>query len=191
MKNKFLIFTPILGALIIGSIDLTHNKVWTMDTGTPQKIQQDPYELAVDLFIAKLKKMDLLDYDDDSYEGLKSYILKANALLLSNSKLKILPAEIGGLTKLTVINLSGNHLTTLPAEIGSLKSLKRLNLSHNKIRTLPREIKNCTALTILDLLSNPLFLHGENANMWGWEELDQELPNVQISVDPQDTNVYD
>ena len=77
-------------------------------------------------------------------------------LNLSNLGLTALPAEIGGLTRLSRLNLSGNALTDLPAEIGNLTRLIRLNLAGNALSTLPAEIGNLTSLTRLNLAGNPL-----------------------------------
>jgi Leucine-rich repeat (LRR) protein len=41
------------------------------------------------------------------------------------------PAEIGQLQKLEILNLSNNNLTGLPNELVNLKNLKTLNLSGN------------------------------------------------------------
>ena len=48
-----------------------------------------------------------------------------------------LPAEIGKLTSLKVLDLRGNQLTSLPAEIRQLTSLERLNLSDNEFTDVP------------------------------------------------------
>lgn len=42
-----------------------------------------------------------------------------------------LPAEIGQLKKLEVLDVSNNQLTGLPYELGNLTNLKTLNLSGN------------------------------------------------------------
>jgi Leucine-rich repeat (LRR) protein len=42
------------------------------------------------------------------------------------------PAEIGQLTKLEILDLSNNQLTGLPNELGNLKNLKTFNISGNK-----------------------------------------------------------
>ena len=42
------------------------------------------------------------------------------------------PAEIGQLEKLEVLDLSNNNLTGLPNELGNLKNLRVLNLAGNK-----------------------------------------------------------
>lgn len=41
------------------------------------------------------------------------------------------PAEVGQLSKLEILDLSNNQLTGLPYELGNLKNLKRLKLSGN------------------------------------------------------------
>ena len=70
------------------------------------------------------------------------------------------PAEIGKLTSLTVLDLGGNPLTSLPAEIGQLSSLKSLNLSGNQLTSLPAEIGQLTSLRELWLNDNQLWPDG-------------------------------
>ena len=41
------------------------------------------------------------------------------------------PAEIGQLENLQILDLSNNNLTGLPYELGNLKNLKTLNISGN------------------------------------------------------------
>ena len=56
------------------------------------------------------------------------------------------PAEIGQLTALRVLDLSGNQLTSLPAEIGQLTSLEVLYLANNQLTSLPAEVGQLTSL---------------------------------------------
>lgn len=42
-----------------------------------------------------------------------------------------IPAEVGQLTNLEILNLSNNEFTGLPYELGNLKNLKVLDLSGN------------------------------------------------------------
>jgi hypothetical protein len=75
---------------------------------------------------------------------------------LSNYQLTSLPAEIGQLTSLTELYLNGNRLTSLPAEIGRLTSLTVLDLGDNQLTTVPAEIGQLTSLTELHLNGNRL-----------------------------------
>ena len=77
-------------------------------------------------------------------------------LQLGDNKLTSLPAEIGQLTSLMVLELRGNQLTSLPAEIGQLTSLEELNLSDNQLTSVPAEIGQLTSLKELDLSDNQL-----------------------------------
>ena len=64
-----------------------------------------------------------------------------------------IPAVIGQLTSLKVLNLDGSQLTSLPAEIGQLASLKRFYFANNKLMSVPASIINelrargCAVLT--------------------------------------------
>ena len=50
------------------------------------------------------------------------------------------PAEIGQLQKLEILDLSENQLTGLPNELGNLKNLKTLDLSGNNYSEYDLEI---------------------------------------------------
>ena len=67
-----------------------------------------------------------------------------------------LPAEIGQLAGLTVLDLHHNQLTSLPAEIGQLAGLTVLHLNSNQLTSLPAEISQLASLTVLDLGDNQL-----------------------------------
>jgi leucine-rich repeat protein SHOC2 len=66
------------------------------------------------------------------------------------------PAELGQLTSLRLLNLHGNQLESVPAEIGQLTSLEGLYLCNNQLTSLPAEIGQLTALERLDLNANQL-----------------------------------
>ncbi len=57
----------------------------------------------------------------------------STGLDLSRLGLKSLPAEIGRLSKLTLLGLSNNQLTSLPAELGDLKNLDYLSVEGNPL----------------------------------------------------------
>ena len=66
------------------------------------------------------------------------------------------PAELGQLTSLEMLNLTGNQLTSLPAEIGQLTSLRELFLDNNWLTSVPAEIGLLTSLEVLSLIDNQL-----------------------------------
>jgi len=68
------------------------------------------------------------------------------------------PAELGDLTELTVLNLRDNDLSgPIPAELGNLTKLTTLDLwENNLVGSIPTEIENLTNLNTLDLSHNNL-----------------------------------
>jgi leucine-rich repeat protein SHOC2 len=75
---------------------------------------------------------------------------------LIDNQLTSMPAEIGQLTSLEMLYLRGNQLTSLPAEIWQLTSLQVLGLSDNQLTTVPAEIGQLTSLAQLLLRGNRL-----------------------------------
>jgi leucine-rich repeat protein SHOC2 len=75
---------------------------------------------------------------------------------LRGNQLTSLPTEIGQLTSLRRLSLYDNQLTSVPAEIGQLRSLTQLNLSGNQLTSLPAEIGQLTLLEQLSLRGNQL-----------------------------------
>ena len=67
-----------------------------------------------------------------------------------------LPAEVGRLSALRMLDLIDNQLTSMPAEIGQLTSLERLYLRGNQLTSLPAEIWQLTSLQVLGLSDNQL-----------------------------------
>jgi leucine-rich repeat protein SHOC2 len=55
------------------------------------------------------------------------------------------PAELGQLTSLRLLNLHGNQLESVPAEIGQLTSLEGLYLCNNQLTSLPAAIRELRA----------------------------------------------
>ncbi|MGB1242852.1 MAG: COR domain-containing protein [Chitinophagales bacterium] len=67
-----------------------------------------------------------------------------------------IPAEIGLLQNLQLLDLSSNALDALPAAIGQLKRLELLDVSKNELESLPNEIGDLKRLQRLDLSNNLL-----------------------------------
>ena len=77
-------------------------------------------------------------------------------LCLFDGKLKTLPADIGQLANLRILNLNLNQLTSLPEEIGQLSTLDQLLLSSNQLTTLPTSICQLKTLKTLAFSENPI-----------------------------------
>jgi Leucine-rich repeat (LRR) protein len=111
--------------------------------------------------LTNLKRMSLYKHIDSEYalESLPAEIGRLTSLTvldLGENKLTSLPAEIGQLTSLTELILTGNQLTSLPATIGQLTSLKKLYLAGNQLTSVPAEVRQFTQLQELILLGNQL-----------------------------------
>jgi len=74
---------------------------------------------------------------------------------LSDSRLEVLPPEIGELTGLVSLDLSGNRLISLPKVIAHLTGLVSLDLSGNNLKALPAVMERLTNLARLSLANNP------------------------------------
>ncbi|GBG68201.1 hypothetical protein CBR_g2753 [Chara braunii] len=72
------------------------------------------------------------------------------------SAAKILPFEIGRLTRLERLDLSGLTMGALPPEIGNLCRLQYLCAKNNHLEVLPSEVNGLDQLTTLDVSSNRL-----------------------------------
>ncbi|OQR84424.1 hypothetical protein ACHHYP_13392 [Achlya hypogyna] len=81
---------------------------------------------------------------------------KATGILsLHGCKLKRIPDNVFGITKLTTLDLSGNEITEVPAVIAQLVHLKTLKLDSNQIEILP-DLSPLVKLQTLVLDSNRL-----------------------------------
>lgn len=70
---------------------------------------------------------------------------------LDENKLKVIPAELGYLSRLTRLSVEGNQLATLPPTFSGLLSLQSLHLRRNPITTLPMTLGLLTSLTSLEI----------------------------------------
>ncbi|KAK9456971.1 Endonuclease/exonuclease/phosphatase [Dipodascopsis uninucleata] len=77
-------------------------------------------------------------------------------LYINHNRLTTLPAAIGKLNQLSILDLSGNLLSALPAEIGLIVNLKMLLLFDNNIHVLPPELGLLYKLDVLGIEGNPL-----------------------------------
>ncbi len=83
-------------------------------------------------------------------------LLDISELDLGSYELTMLPAEIGWLRALTLLNVEWNKLSELPDEISRLKNLTELNLNCNQFSELPDKIGRLKNLTHLFVAGNKL-----------------------------------
>lgn len=99
-----------------------------------------------------------LDLSDQGLTALPKSVLDRTELReldISGNRIGgALPAEIGKLKALRILDASGNLMTGVPAEIGRLSELRLLDLSDNELIGLPYELANLKKLVTLDLRGN-------------------------------------
>lgn len=76
-------------------------------------------------------------------------------LILTDNRLRSLPAELGGCGLLQKLMLSGNCLTKLPDEMAGCRSLELLRLAANELTVLPPWLLELPKLAWLALAGNP------------------------------------
>lgn len=77
-------------------------------------------------------------------------------LYIASNKLTTLPAAIGQLRQLHLLEASYNDIVELPIELGMCTFLKELMLFNNQIRTLPDQLGSLHLLEHLGIEGNPL-----------------------------------
>jgi serine/threonine protein kinase len=71
-------------------------------------------------------------------------------------QLSSMPADLGKLSALTELYLQGNQLSSMPAELGKLNALTMLHLGRNRLSSVPAALLKLSALTTLNLEDNQL-----------------------------------
>ena len=91
-------------------------------------------------------------------EKLDKHFPNVKDLLLTNNRLRRLPATVGQLRHLKGLYCAHNKLTTLPAALSELSdSLEVVDVRHNSINTLPTAIVSCVRqLRAFHCFNNPL-----------------------------------
>jgi CCR4-NOT transcription complex subunit 6 len=100
-----------------------------------------------------------IDFGGQGLKCMAGSLFKYNFLkkiYFNHNKLSWLPAQIGEMRNLTVLDLSFNELYSLPPEIGMLTNLKRLLLFENKLGDLPYELGSLYQLDFLGIEGNPM-----------------------------------
>ncbi len=96
-------------------------------------------------------------------------------LIITQSKVRVLPENIGSLDMLIILDISNNLVQKLPDSIGSLKNLEYLKIYGNNISELPDSITNLKSVSTMYAHSNTLSKLPENIGDM------RELKNIDMS----------
>lgn len=77
-------------------------------------------------------------------------------LYVAANGLKELPAEIGRMTTLEILDITSNELTHLPDELGNCTKLTELEAAHNRLVAIPATLGSLVNLVEFDLSANLL-----------------------------------
>ena len=86
-------------------------------------------------------------------------LVNLKILNLENNCIAELPSTIGNLVKLKELHLNYNQIVAIPASIGRCTALRHIKVSHNLLRTIPVEIIQCANLNYIERSDNELELH--------------------------------
>lgn len=118
-----------------------------------------------------------LNLSDKVLTHLPSYVTDMTSLETLNISgtglIDALPAEIGHLKNLRVLDASNNAMTGVPSEIGQLTNLEELNFNNNKLTGIPSEIGNLKKLKVLNLAGNSIA-------QLDLDGIRNSLPNLQV-----------
>ena len=107
-------------------------------------------------------------------------------LLEDNDLTGSIPAELGDLANLEILDLTWNDLTgSIPAELGNLSNLESLVLHLNDLTgSIPAELGDLASLEVLDLSSNDLTgsIPAELGDLANLEELDLSSNDLTGSI---------
>lgn len=99
-------------------------------------------------------------------------------LILTNNRIKHLPASIGKCNLLQKVALAGNFLSTLPSEMINCRNLELLRISANRFKELPGWLFDMPKLSWLAFAGNP-FYKMEQPDSVDLPEIDWESFDVQ------------
>lgn len=80
---------------------------------------------------------------------------QSGSLSMPGAKLKEIPAQVLGITKMTFLELSNNSIAAIPPSINSMARLKKLKLSRNKLTSIP-DFSGLVSLDTLFLDNNSI-----------------------------------
>lgn len=118
-------------------------------------IDYDTY-MSVEIQFATKQRYDSYVGGSEFGQGTLDYMLGLD--LSSNELSGVVPAELGGLSKLRAMNLSRNFLSSpIPDSFSNLKDTESLDLSYNMLHgSIPHQLTNLTSLAVFNVSYNNL-----------------------------------
>jgi len=107
--------------------------------------------------LSKCKVLSMIGFKSNQITNVPENALPETTrwLILTNNKIKKLPASIGKCKPLQKVALAGNLLETLPVEMANCKNLELLRISANKLQALPQWLLGLPKLSWLAFSGNP------------------------------------
>lgn len=124
------------------------------------------------------KQLSMIGFKSNSIEYVSEKALPPTTrwLILTNNKIKQLPASIGKCLQLQKVALAGNQLTGLPIEMQNCRNLELLRISANNLAGLPDWLLKLPKLAWLAFAGNPFYQQesAKTAPLWeiDWEEFE-------------------
>jgi hypothetical protein len=111
--------------------------------------------------VGKCPSLQMVSFKSNQIATIHSKALQPQLrwLILTDNKIKQLPATIGNAKALRKLMLSGNELTTLPSTMADCTSLELVRLASNQLTEAPMEVLKLPKLAWIALSGNP-FLAG-------------------------------
>ena len=105
--------------------------------------------------LAKCPALSMVSFKNNQIEQVGELSENIRWLILTNNRIKQLPASIGRLSKLQKLMLAGNQLQFLPNELSDCKRLELIRLSANDLSALPHKLVELPRLSWLAYAGNP------------------------------------
>lgn len=105
--------------------------------------------------LAKCPTLSMVSFKNNQIEQVGELSENIRWLILTNNRIKQLPASMGRLGKLQKLMLAGNQLQTLPDELADCKCLELIRLSANNLGALPGQLVELPRLSWLAYAGNP------------------------------------
>ena len=129
--------------------------------------------------LGKCPSLTMIGFKSNKIEVVHEEALQAQTqwLILTDNRLKTLPASIGKCVRLQKCALAGNQLTALPDSMANCVNLELLRISANAIEKLPLWLLNLPKLSWLAFSGNPALsvaIEAEDTTLIPWDSLEFE-----------------